>query len=194
MAEINMKVVLSILFFIINNVNCQFAKKKTYLKILYYWKALPITRQIESINEKKLAKVVLDKNVEAFMINISSLSLGLKIIIHPAKKVQITLLLVEKVTIPAAKYPDFTNVFAEKSANILLEQTKLDKHTIELKQGKEPLYRPIYSLKSVEFKIFKTYIEINLPNGFIKISKSLASALIPFVQKLNNSSYLYINY
>ena len=45
------------------------------------------------------------------------------------------LLLAEKVTV-LAKYSDFADMFSKKSANVLSEQTKVNKHSIELKEGK----------------------------------------------------------
>ena len=65
---------------------------------------------------------------------------------------------------------------------------------IELEKGKQPLYRPIYSLEPVEFETFKTYIKTNLANGFIKTSKLPASAPILFVCKPNSSFCLYVDY
>lgn len=41
------------------------------------------------------------------------------------------------------------------------------------------------SLKLVKIKIFKTYIEINLVNDFIKSPKFFAKTLISFVKKPN---------
>ena len=75
------------------------------------------------------------------------------------------MLLAKKVTIPA-KYSDFADVFLEKSANVLLEQARVNEHAIELEKSKQPLYGPIYSLAPIELKIFKAYIETNLANGF----------------------------
>ena len=46
----------------------------------------------------------------------------------------------------------------------------------------------------VEFKIFKTYIEINMTNNVIRTSKLPACALILFINKLNNSLCLCVNY
>ena len=46
-----------------------------------------------------------------------------------------TLLLAEKVTVPA-KYSDFPDVFLEESANVLSEQTEVNKYAIKLKKGK----------------------------------------------------------
>ena len=43
------------------------------------------------------------------------------------------LLLVKEVTVQA-KYSDFADVFLEKLANILLEQTNVNEHAIELEK------------------------------------------------------------
>ena len=37
-------------------------------------------------------------------------------------------------------------MFSAKEALVLLEQTQLNEHAIQLEDGKQPLYRPIYSL------------------------------------------------
>ena len=110
-----------------------------------------------------------------------------------AKKAQLALLLAEKVTVPT-EYSDFADVFLEKSANVLPEQTRANEHAIELEKSKQLSYGPIYSLGPVELKMFKTYIEINLSNGFIRASKSPAGALILFVRKPNGSLRLCVDY
>ena len=46
----------------------------------------------------------------------------------------------------------------------------------------------------MEFETLKIYIETNLANGFIWLSKSPASAQIHFVQKPNDSFCLCVNY
>ena len=112
----------------------------------------------------EFAKAELDENIEAFVIYVSSLQL--RIIIYLARKTQITLLLVKKVTVPA-KYLDFANIFLKKFVNIILKQTGVNKHAIKLEKGKQSPYGPIYSLKLVELKTFKTYIKTNLANSFI---------------------------
>ena len=93
-----------------------------------------------------------------------------------------------------AKYLDFADIFAKKPANVLPEQTEVNKHTIELERGKQQPYGLFYSLKLVEFKIFKTYIKTNLANGFISASKLPTIAPILFVCKPNSSYCLYVNY
>ena len=113
--------------------------------------------------------------------------------IHLAKKAYMVLLLAKKITI-LAKYLDFANKFSEKSANILLEQTKVNDYIIKLEEGKEPPYGPIYSLELVELKTLKIYIMTNLANGFIRTSKSPAGALILFVHKPYGIFCLSVNY
>ena len=114
------------------------------------------------------------------------------ITIYLARKAQIALLLGKKVTV-SAKYSDFTNVFSEKLENVFSKHIKVSKYAIELEKGKQPLNLPIYSLKVVEFKIFKTYMETNLANGFIGASKLLTNTLILFIRKLDGNLCLYVN-
>ena len=63
-----------------------------------------------------------------------------------------------------------------------------------MEEAKQPPYEPIYSLETVEFKIFKTYIKTNLANSFIWALKFPAGASILFICKNNNSFYLCVNY
>ena len=134
---------------------------------------------------------MLDENFEAFVVHVSSL--GSKMTIHLARKAQLALLLAKKVTV-STDYLDFADVFLEESANVLLERTGANKHAIELEEGKQPSYRPIYNLRPIELKTFKAYIETNLANGFIRILKLLANAPILFVRKPNGSFCSCVNY
>ena len=93
-----------------------------------------------------------------------------------------------------AKYSDFAYVFLKKSANVFPKWTRVNKHAIKLEQSKKPPYGPIYSLKLVKLKIFKTYIEINLANGFISALTLPANAPMLFVRKPDGSFYLCVNY
>ena len=76
----------------------------------------------------------------------------------------------------------------------LLENTGIKEHAIELIEGKQSPYGPIYALSPVELETLKTYIETHLKTGFIQPSKSLARASIFFNKKLNISFHLCINY
>ena len=76
----------------------------------------------------------------------------------------------------------------------LPEITGINKNPIELVGGKQPSYGPIYSLSLVELETLKTYIETYLKTGFIRPSKSLASAPILFNKKPEGSLRLCVDY
>ena len=65
----------------------------------------------------------------------------------------------------------------------LPENTGINEPAIKLEEGKQPPYRPIYSLKPVELETLKTYIKTHLKTGFIQSSKSPAGAFILFNKK-----------
>ena len=137
-----MEVVLGMPFLILSNANIQFAEKKLAWRTYTTEKALPTTHQVEIINQKEFAKAALNENLEAFVVHVSSLES--RISIHPARKAQMASLLTEEITV-TTEYLDFTNVFLEKSANVLPEQTRANEHAIELEEGKQQSYGPIYS-------------------------------------------------
>ena len=70
----------------------------------------------------------------------------------------------------------------------------MNEHAIKLEEGKQPPFSPIYSLGPVELKTLKTYIKINLANGFIWPFKSPAGALILFDRKPDRSLRLCVDY
>ena len=102
-------------------------------------------------------------------------------------------MLVEEVRI-SDEYSDFTNVFLVEKALVLPERIKLNEHAIDLENGKQPPYRPIYNLGPVELETLKTYIETHLKSGFIRSFKSLADALILFDKKADDSFCLCVDY
>lgn len=73
------------------------------------------------------------------------------ILIHLAKKAQITFLFIEKVKI-SAKYSNFSNIFLKKTTLVLPKIISLNQYIIELQKSQQPFYRPIYSLELVELK------------------------------------------
>ena len=93
-----------------------------------------------------------------------------------------------------AEYSDYTNVFSIENAIELLENTGMNEHAIKLEEGKQPPFGPIYSLRLVELETLKTFIEINLANGFIRLSKSPARAPILFDWKPDRSFRLCVDY
>ena len=66
------------------------------------------------------------------------------------------------------EYSNYSNIFSAENIAELSENTRINKYTIKLEKDKQPFFEPIYSLRPVELEILKTYIKINLINGFIQ--------------------------
>ena len=94
----------------------------------------------------------------------------------------------------SAKYSNFIDILSPDLAFELLKHIGINNHAIELVDSQQPPYRPIYIFKPVELETPKAYIEINLANRFIRLSKSLAVVPILSEWKSNSSLQLYVNY
>lgn len=90
-------------------------------------------------------------------------------------------------------YEDFEDVFSVENAEHLLLY-KVHDNAINVANGKQISYRPIYSLMKNELFIFSAYIDKNLANKFIRSSKSAAVAAILFTLKSKETLWLYVNY
>ena len=76
------------------------------------------------------------------------------------------MLLTKTVTI-LAKHLEFIEFFLKKLVKKLLKYSIINKYIIDLKIDKQLPYKLIYYLRSIKLEILKTYIKINLVNGFI---------------------------
>jgi hypothetical protein len=65
---------------------------------------------------------------------------------------------------------------------------------IDLQNGAQPPFGPIYNLSQNELSALKDYIEENLAKNFIQHSKFPASAPILFVKKKDRSLRMCIDY
>lgn len=75
--------IFDMLFLIFSNVDIEFAEKKLSEKSYITAKALPTIKQVEFIDMKKFAKMILDKDSKIFIIYIAALEVVLaEIIIH----------------------------------------------------------------------------------------------------------------
>ena len=191
LANISVEVVLGMPFLNLSNADIWFVEKELTWRSYSTAKALLTTKQVELIDQKEFAKVELDINSKTFIIHVASLNLVPGI--HPDKKAQIAFLLTEEVKI-LDKYSDFTHIFSEVKALVLPERTKFNEHFIDLEDGKQPLYGPIYNLGPIELETLKTYIETYLKTRFIQPSSSPASAPILFDKKPYGSFRLYVDY
>ena len=140
LANISVEVVLDMLFLTFSNANVQFIEKKLIWRFYTIAEVLLTTKQVKFINNKEFAKAVLDENSETFVVYVASLNIAPRI--YPDKAAQIVLLLTKKVMI-LNKYLDFIDMFLEKKALVLSKCIEFNEHAINLKDGKQPPYRPI---------------------------------------------------
>lgn len=85
---------------------------ETFL-IIYYFKF---------INKNQFVKLILEKNVNNFVVDINSLAA--KMTIHLAKKAEITLLLIQKINI-LSEYLNFNDVFLKNLQKFYLNLFQL---------------------------------------------------------------------
>ena len=90
------------------------------------------------------------------------------------------------------KYANFA--FSPDLTSKLSEHIEINDHAIKLVDGQQPPYGYIDSLEPVEMETLKAYIEINLANGFIRPSKSLAGAPILIDRKADGFFQLCVDY
>lgn len=76
----------------------------------------------------------------------------------------------------------------------LPKNTGINKYAIELIEGKQLPYKPIYILNPVKLETFKTYIKTHLKTGFVQPFKCLTGAPIRFNKKFDGSLQLYVDY
>ena len=80
------------------------------------------------------------------------------------------------------EYFNYSNVFLAENTTEIPKYTRINDYIIKLKEDKQLLFGPIYSLRSIELEILKTYIQTNLANSFIEFSKFFARVLIIFIK------------
>ena len=156
----------------------------------------PLTKWVKPVGKKEFAAAALDPGHETFIVHIASLeSPSQEGDAHPSCRAQIAALVAnEAPTSIPTEYSDFADVFSPELASELPEHTGINDHAIELVDDRQPPYGPIYSLGPVELETLKTYIEINLKNGFIRPSKSPVEAPILFDKKPDGIFQLCVDY
>src|ERR1700712_2354959 len=79
-------------------------------------------------------------------------------------------------------YHMWQSIFNGTVADVLPKHTSYD-HAIDIQEGKEPPWGPIYALSEVELETLKEYLKKMLDAGKIRPSKSPAGAPILFIPK-----------
>ena len=80
------------------------------------------------------------------------------------------------------QYRDFQTLYNGETAKFLPPHRSYD-HAIDLKDGEQPPWGPIYALSEKELSVLKDYLKEMLDSGKIRPSKSPAGAPILFVPK-----------
>ena len=152
------------------------------------------------MGKKEFAATALDLEHGTYIVHVRSVNFHASpssslLDIHLFWRPQISDLIAKKApTKVFAKYLDFADVFSPNLASELLKHTGINNHAIELVDGQQPLYGPIYSLGPVKLETLKAYIKTNLANRFIRTSKCPAGTPILFDWKSDNSFWLCVNY
>jgi len=89
---------------------------------------------------------------------------------------------------------EFLDVFSVRNAETLaLHRPGVDL-AIELQEGKQPPYGPLYPFSPAELEVLRQWLEEQLQKGFIQVSKSLVGAPILFVPKKDGTLRLCVDY
>ena len=138
----------------------------------------------------------MDEESETFVVHLAALEALLAgMAIHHSRAAQISALIQDEApTKVTPEYADYADVFSFDLAMELPENTGINEHAIELQDGKQPPYGPIYSLGPVELETLKNYIKTHLKTGFIWPSKFPAGVSILFNKKPDGSLWLCVNY
>ena len=172
------------LFLILSNANIDFLGWKLRWRTYTTKKVLSTIRYIELGDKKKFAAIMLNPEYEIYIVHVESVNSNVLpssslLNVHTSRKPQIAgLIAKEAPTKVPAKYLDFADVFLPNLAFKLPDHTRINEHAIKLIDSQQPSYRSIYNLELVELETLKAYIETNLANEFIRLSKSPANTSI----------------
>ena len=193
-ADTKFEVILGMPFLKISNADVSFGEGTLTWRTYTTNEALPTTERVQIVDPKEFVIAALDVDSETFVLHVAIRERE-EIPVHSKRQAQVGALLFDEApTEVPAEYSDYNNVFSAENAAELPENTGINEHAIELEEGKQPPFGPIYSLGPVELETLKTYIETNLANGFIRPSKSPAGAPILFDRKPDRSLRLCVDY
>ena len=144
------------------------------------------------IEPKKSTKLALDTNANNFVIHTRQVLNANELFVHRDRRdriVQARSAVAGTVEL-SPEYNEYSDVFSDSNAIELPKLRPID-HAIDLIDGKQPPYDPIYNLNMVELETLRGYIESNLANGFIRPSTSPARSSILSIRKPGEGLRLY---
>jgi hypothetical protein len=93
-----------------------------------------------------------------------------------------------------SEYHEFLDVFSKTKADTLPEHNPHYDHHIELEEGKQPPFGPIYNLSEVKSAALQDFLQENLARNFICPSQSACGAPVLFVKKKEGSLRLCVDW
>ena len=196
-ANVSPEVVFEMPFLILSSADIDFSGWELRGRTYITEEALLTTTRVKLVGKKVFAAAAFDPEYKTYVVHVASFNSTPLVALddHPFQRPQISDLIAKETSTKVLnKYSDFADVFSPDLASKLPKHTKINVHAIELVDGQQPPYGPIYSLGLVELETLKAYIETNLANGFIRPSKSPAGAPILFDRKSDGSFRLCVNY
>ena len=161
-ANVSSEVVFWMLFLTLSNVNINFLGRKLLWRTYIIKKALPTTKSVELVEKKEFAAVILKPEYETYVIHIVFLSSNPLIAslgsspfnIYPFQRPQISSLITEKALRKVSdKYANFADVFSLDLVSKLSKHLEINDHAIELVDGQQPPYKPVYSLSRYNWRL-----------------------------------------
>ena len=194
MANTKFGVILEMLFLKLSNADVSFNKETFTWRTYTTNKALSAIKRVKIINKKTFVIMALDRDRETLVVHVA-IREQREMLLHSKKQASIGALIFDEASIIiSTKYSNYSIVFSADYTVELLEHTKINDNAIKLEEDKQPIFGPIYNLGSIKLETLKTYIKTNLAISFIRLSKSLAGALILFEKKPNGSFCFCVDY
>ena len=139
---------------------------------------------IAVVNKEEFARLCKAEGVQAFVLDYKDLRGDPQgaASIRDAKAIELP-----------SQYSEFEDVFDPAEADILPKHGPYD-HAIELEEGKEPPFGPVYNMSVTELDALREYVDEMLAKGFIRPSKSPAGAPVMFVKKKDGGLRLCVDY
>ena len=125
---------------------------------LHYQGSFPNIKRVKLVGKKEFAAIALDPKYETYIVHVASLSSTpfVAFDVHSSQRPQISGLITEEVfTNVPAKYSDFADVFSSDLTSELPEYIGINDYAIELVDGQQPPYGPMYSLGLIELETLK---------------------------------------
>lgn len=97
----------------------------------------------------------------------------------------------------ASGLPHYARSYADQFSEELAAETPIEgnaEHAIDLEEGKQPPFRPIYNQSTKELEALREYIQKALDKGWIQESKSPAGAPVLFTPKKDGGLRLCVDY